>query len=137
MSHLHQHFLFSFFFLSIRRPPRSTRTDTLFPYTTLFRSHPSWTLRRRSRHGVSRPGVAPASRQPLRREARRGRQLRTIAELASPCALGELPGLREKALLVHSQHLPVTLGPGSDHQHRHPAPLPALMNQLHPPPTPP
>src|SRR3546814_7808468 len=29
---------FSFFFLMIRRPPRSTRTDTLFPYPTLFRS---------------------------------------------------------------------------------------------------
>src|SRR3546814_13180058 len=28
----------SFVFLMIRRPPRSTRTDTLFPYTTLFRS---------------------------------------------------------------------------------------------------
>src|SRR3546814_20816219 len=28
----------SIFFLMIRRPPRSTRTDTLFPYTTLFRS---------------------------------------------------------------------------------------------------
>src|SRR3546814_20233494 len=28
----------AFFFLMIRRPPRSTRTDTLFPYTTLFRS---------------------------------------------------------------------------------------------------
>src|SRR3546814_13885175 len=27
-----------FFFLMIRRPPRSTRTDTLFPYTTRFRS---------------------------------------------------------------------------------------------------
>src|SRR3546814_12442445 len=27
-----------FFFFIIRRPPRSTRTDTLFPYTTLFRS---------------------------------------------------------------------------------------------------
>src|SRR3546814_13705864 len=27
-----------FFFLMILRPPRSTRTDTLFPYTTLFRS---------------------------------------------------------------------------------------------------
>src|SRR3546814_11897912 len=26
----------------IRRPPRSTRTDTLFPYTTLFRSHYLW-----------------------------------------------------------------------------------------------
>src|SRR3546814_11293809 len=30
--------LLSFLFLMIRRPPRSTRTDTLFPYTTLFRS---------------------------------------------------------------------------------------------------
>src|SRR3546814_10571401 len=29
------------FFLMIRRPPRSTRTDTRFPYTTLFRSHPN------------------------------------------------------------------------------------------------
>src|SRR3546814_14236724 len=28
-----------FFFLMVRRPPRSTRTDTLFPYTTLFLSH--------------------------------------------------------------------------------------------------
>src|SRR3546814_5932337 len=32
---------YDFFFLMIRRPPRSTRTDTLFPYTTLFRSHRS------------------------------------------------------------------------------------------------
>src|SRR3546814_3720337 len=30
--------VYMFFFLMIRRPPRSTRTDTLFPYTTLFRS---------------------------------------------------------------------------------------------------
>src|SRR3546814_16234203 len=30
-----------FFFLRIRRPPRSTLTDTLFPYTTLFRSAPA------------------------------------------------------------------------------------------------
>src|SRR3546814_674668 len=38
---LHSHYLYVFsliFFLMIRRPPRSTRTDTLFPYTTLFRS---------------------------------------------------------------------------------------------------
>src|SRR3546814_14525053 len=28
----------------IRRPPRSTRTDTLFPYTTLFRSHQDYTV---------------------------------------------------------------------------------------------
>src|SRR3546814_5697265 len=32
------------FFLMIRRPPRSTRTDTLFPYTTLFRSQPRQSL---------------------------------------------------------------------------------------------
>src|SRR3546814_10713161 len=30
--------MYCYFFLRIRRPPRSTRTDTLFPYTTLFRS---------------------------------------------------------------------------------------------------
>src|SRR3546814_19840616 len=36
---------FFFFFLMIRRPPISTRTDTLFPYTTLFRS----------RHGLRLP----------------------------------------------------------------------------------
>src|SRR3546814_17631901 len=36
VSYLYIYFLF--FFLMIRRPPRSTRTDTLFPYTTLFRS---------------------------------------------------------------------------------------------------
>src|SRR3546814_20172482 len=34
--------LYLFFFLMIRRPPRSTRTDTLFPYTTLFRSGCCW-----------------------------------------------------------------------------------------------
>src|SRR3546814_20944534 len=31
-------YVFVVFFLMIRRPPRSTRTDTLFPYTTLFRA---------------------------------------------------------------------------------------------------
>src|SRR3546814_18518941 len=37
-------FCLFFFFLMIRRPPRSTRTDTLFPYTTLFRSSNAATL---------------------------------------------------------------------------------------------
>src|SRR3546814_4513446 len=39
------------FFLMIRRPPRSTRTDTLFPYTTLFRSEPALRLRRLEERG--------------------------------------------------------------------------------------
>src|SRR3546814_3624016 len=38
----------------IRRPPRSTRTDTLFPYTTLFRS-PPWSSIRKLQHAVDRP----------------------------------------------------------------------------------
>src|SRR3546814_13136698 len=46
------------FFLMIRRPPRSTRTDTLFPYTTLFRSD-------RSRHRTLR--CAGCLANPLRR----------------------------------------------------------------------
>src|SRR3546814_13977899 len=37
-------------FLRIRRPPRSTRTYTLFPYTTLFRSHRRQTTRRSDCH---------------------------------------------------------------------------------------
>src|SRR3546814_3446015 len=36
----------------IRRPPRSTRTDTLFPYTTLFRSRCGQGLLRRARSGL-------------------------------------------------------------------------------------
>src|SRR3546814_13505457 len=42
-------FYLFFFFLRKRRPPRSTRTDTLFPYTTLFRSVPRAPLTRRAR----------------------------------------------------------------------------------------
>src|SRR3546814_19213434 len=42
------------FFLMIRRPPRSTRTDTLFPYTTLFRS-PCASRRFRCRAPRARP----------------------------------------------------------------------------------
>src|SRR3546814_12282943 len=51
---------FVFFFLMIRRPPRSTRTDTLFPYTTLFRSHPGQpALQHQFRH-VDIDGVWPS-----------------------------------------------------------------------------
>src|SRR3546814_13439781 len=41
-----------FFFLMIRRPPRSTRTDTLFPYTTLFRSPAALYVRKVRRAGI-------------------------------------------------------------------------------------
>src|SRR3546814_21158928 len=57
-----------FFFLRIRRPPRTTRTDTLFPYTTLFRScqqkvkgqlHQAFPIS--SRTSVKRPVIAAAA----------------------------------------------------------------------------
>src|SRR3546814_14588735 len=43
-----------FLFLMIRRPPRSTRTDTLFPYTTLFRSSSGENSRANASRSVSR-----------------------------------------------------------------------------------
>src|SRR3546814_3637024 len=60
----------------IRRPPRPTRTDTLFPYTTLFRSHvgevvgadANWLSNFSIWQRIQRPGVMPGrqARQPLR-----------------------------------------------------------------------
>src|SRR3546814_12865899 len=49
----------SFFFLMIRRPPRSTRTDTLFPYTTLFRSI-GQRQERRGSHAIAGIGIEAA-----------------------------------------------------------------------------
>src|SRR3546814_4138597 len=54
------------FFLIIRRPPRSTRTDTLFPYTTLFRS-----LRNHAVEARALEAVEPVER--TREVARGGR----------------------------------------------------------------
>src|SRR3546814_4483993 len=57
----------------IRRPPRSTRTDTLFPYTTLFRSRQATESRDL---GFARPAVRHAGIQPFhsRRAEKRHRQ---------------------------------------------------------------
>src|SRR3546814_7424595 len=57
------------FFLMIRRPPRSTRTDTLFPYTTLFRSPRSGRSPTRT-HG---PADGRAPRPGVPRQAQGGR----------------------------------------------------------------
>src|SRR3546814_12875194 len=51
-----------FFFLMLRRPPRSTRTDPLFPYTTLFRSH-NFRVGAAARVEIRSP-LAAADRQP-------------------------------------------------------------------------
>src|SRR3546814_8460603 len=63
---------FIVFFLMIRRPPRSTRTDTLFPYTTLFRSP-----------GSNRSPGAPPGRDQVRARARAARSEEHTSELQS------------------------------------------------------
>src|SRR2546426_5717140 len=70
---------FSFFFLMIRRPPRST----LFPYTTLFRSHP-------------RPRISLAASS-----ARRGSS-------APPKNLAERSGKDRKSTRLNSSHLVIS-----------------------------
>src|SRR3546814_13695769 len=65
----------------IRRPPRSTRTATLFPYTTLFRSDPAAVRRVEHQHAITA------------REAEIGGQRRT---LVAALFLDDL----------HQQHLP-------------------------------
>src|SRR3546814_18372948 len=94
-----------FFFLMIRRPPRSTRTDTLFPYTTLVRSHP--------RLVVDREGDdAAAPRHRLRRDiaafaARTEGHRRVDAIFAMGAAMNrELPlaSPRPESLIVPVDH---------------------------------
>src|SRR3546814_10411468 len=86
------------FFLMIRRPPRSTRTDTLFPYTTLFRSAGSGSVKaasgaRRSTTAARRGRDAGASIlarafRPQVRSPARSRQFsanRAPAPTRGPC----------------------------------------------------
>src|SRR3546814_8358912 len=74
------------FFLMIRRPPRSTRTDTLFPYTTLFRSG------RRRRGSAPRPSGRPF---PWQRSARNPCCQIRIAEACAP-RVARRPGRSEE-----------------------------------------
>src|SRR3546814_982222 len=78
------------FFLMIRRPPRSTRTDTLFPYTTLFRSLPC----RHCSH--VRPGRRPCP-------CRRRRSEEHTSELQSLMRISyAVFCLKKKNLLLHT-----------------------------------
>src|SRR3546814_7113427 len=65
----------------IRRPPRSTRTDTLFPYTTLFRSGRE-RVRRRVRGAPAR-GLRDPPRRGRRPPLRRARSEEHTSELQS------------------------------------------------------
>src|SRR3546814_1209591 len=67
----------------IRRPPRSTRTDTLFPYTTLFRSLPERPARRTARLLAVRPEPLAGTRDRMRLPADGSRSEEHTSELQS------------------------------------------------------
>src|SRR3546814_12644446 len=91
--------LLIFFFLMILRPPISTRTDTLFPYTTLFRSRPAPPrLRRGSRRATpdravrSRAARCPAGAGPPPAGARATMRGRPGPGRPPPVRRGPPPG---------------------------------------------
>src|SRR3546814_19802763 len=78
-------YLLCFFFVMVLRPPRSTRTDTLFPYPTLFRSQAERSCPFHADHGHAGDGrrgrdggCAAAQRFPVERDVpRRGEEHRS------------------------------------------------------------
>src|SRR3546814_11594078 len=110
---LHMISLF-FFFLMIRRPPRSTRPDTLFPYTTLFRS-PG-----RRRRGFR--AYRPCDR---RRPAGDGEP---VGGMATGCA----PGRDRQRAPSPCRQDRAGDGPGRGvHRNRHPAPRRQRRSEEH------
>src|SRR3546814_20409357 len=100
----------------IRRPPRSTRTDTLFPYTTLFRSSPAYGPAIQSiatRRGdaldwqhifVDRPDMR---NRRLQQRACRAGKIWMKAEAEGHRSIGHIPAAERgmKTLLPHSEFL--------------------------------
>src|SRR3546814_923563 len=87
-------FVYIIFFLMKRRPPRSTRTDTLFPYTTLFRSPPPRHRHRRRLRWLFRCPAVPCAGSGVRRRRPVARVLRRPLPPDRRSRAAE-PGLRE------------------------------------------
>src|SRR3546814_14045691 len=84
----------------IRRPPTSTRTDTLFPYTTLFRSRAARLTAAARLHGVPEEGVVPHLGSLI--EERAGTRLDDLLEglVGMLGARDQLVGLAHVGLMV-------------------------------------
>src|SRR3546814_15707881 len=109
------------FFLMIRRPPRSTRTDTLFPYTTLFRSAapgfsharpgplPLASQRRMAAAPAAQPpGPGPGGLPVLARRPHRALSGRPSMSLPAPANAGP----RRRRLLLPLLVVATTVGAG-------------------------
>src|SRR3546814_19013704 len=114
-----------FFFLMIRRPPRSTRTDTLFPYTTLFRSRDGarWRVRTAPRSALRghRDGgvVGAVADAPARLRGEELRPHRADARRAVHEAIGVRPS-------AGAGHAVPRRGRGGPDLHLDPGVLPVL-----------
>src|SRR3546814_10389695 len=93
----------------VRRPPRSTRTDTLFPYTTLFRS-PS------SPCGGSPASTAPATTS---RRCRTSRSEEHTSELQSLMRISYAVFCMNKKTTQYAPHIPSPTLHTSEYQPRH------------------
>src|SRR3546814_15840861 len=91
-------------FLMIRRPPRSTRTDTLFPYTTLFRSGGKQRLPRKEEAGVHHLELRTADIIAGERRRHIGVLHEAIAQDHAVEAAAEVFGLRPR-LGRHERHI--------------------------------
>src|SRR3546814_9975729 len=130
----------------IRRPPRSTRTDTLFPYTTLFRSYvglspaTSATLIPSCHHSVGhsketagdkpeeggddvksswhlRAGLHTCYNGDYSGQRTREGELISKSRLSSDCSL-QLESMKAESLVFADQHAAVNTFPGLDHTAR-------------------
>src|SRR3546814_13341319 len=101
------HTFFFFFFLMIRRPPRSTRTDTLFPYTTLFRSslasHPNGRDISRKHRAAAYKSGSSSPHHPYNRQ-RKGPRQRPAGLQPRSSAQAPVPG-RGKRSEEHTSEL--------------------------------
>src|SRR3546814_15233146 len=97
----------------IRLPPRSTRTDTLFPYTTLFRSVARQFVgadRFRNQIGGNLPRDGIETVEILRREQAANEQIAAAVEAGRPMAVdngaiaGALFGADRKSTRLNSSH---------------------------------
>src|SRR3546814_9007140 len=87
-----------------RRPPRSTRTDTLFPYTTLFRSHPAMCMDAQVvREAGCREHPHAALAHPCAAK-RRSRQQWERADLARETIVGSAPIALDPTCMRSEEH---------------------------------
>src|SRR3546814_16650031 len=124
-----------FFFLMIRRPPRSTRPDTLFPYTTLFRSSRG----AGATAGPQRDRVRPARLSDRSPGTGQGHFLPISRNRSKPDPVLSEPTRRHHVTAPDHFHRPAGGHvPGDGPPHRpHPGPDPHRRHALRPQPQPP